>query len=277
MEAEHWWSTWAPLWNHIEDRHFSTRVTEALIDRMASDALVIGAGQGIIVRYLEDKGFRALGLDINPQMVRIAKEKYGLDIVEGDAGDLPFENESFTTVIISSGVVDYGADETAIARFIGEARRVCRPGGTVFIAFYKIPPRIEKIYRKIGVIDTGDAYDIYHMSRIFEINEIAEKFPPLCAIPIKKWTGKSMARVNFEWAMVGLTRPKEFMTERKWINRLFSDGEKIGLSKKDLIDSVPDTIPYRTRSQIEELLARINIAFSEIRDFNDCTVVICGK
>ncbi len=277
MEAEQWWSTWAPLWNHIEDRHFSTRVTEALIDRMASDVLVIGAGQGIIVRYLEDKGFRALGLDINPHMVRIAKEKYGLDIVEGDAGDLPFESESFATVIISSGVVDYGADESAIAGFIGEARRVCRPGGTVFIAFYKITPRIETIYRKIGVIDSGDAHDVYHMSRIFEINEIAEKFPPLCVIPIRKWTGKSMARVSFEWALVGLTRPREFMTERKWINRLFSDGEKIGLSRRDLIDSVPESLPYRTRPKIEELLARLNIAYTDIMDFGDCSVVLCGK
>ncbi|TFH42900.1 MAG: class I SAM-dependent methyltransferase [Chrysiogenales bacterium] len=274
MEAEQWWSTWAPLWDHIEDRHFSTRVTESLIDQITSDVLVIGAGQGIIVRHLAGRGFKAVGLDINLRMVRIAKEKYGIDIVQGDAGDLPFENDSFNTVIISSGVVDYGADEDAIARFIGEARRVCCPGGTVFIAFYKIIGRIEKIYRKIGIIDSDD---VYHMKRIFEINEIAEKFPPLCAVPNKKWTGKSMARVNFEWAMVGLTQPKEFRIERKWINRLFRDGEMIGLSKKDLVDSVPDSLPYRTRLQIEELLARIYVEYREIRDFDDCTVVLCGK
>jgi SAM-dependent methyltransferase len=271
MEAEKWWSTWAPLWNMIEDRHFSTRVAESLLDQMKSDVLIIGAGQGVIVRYLMKKGINAVGLDINPNMVKIAKEKYNLDIVEGDAGNLPFKENSYNTIIISSGVVDYGADESAITIFINEARRVCRTGGKIFIAFYRIIGRIEKIYKKIGVIDSNN---IYHLNRIFEINKIVEKFPPMAAIPIQKWTGKSMARVHFEWAMIGLTQPKEFRIERKWINNIFKSAEKMGLKKQVLIDSVPDKLPYRTKSQIEKLLGNIHIEYREIKEFDDCTVVI---
>lgn len=274
MEAEKWWSTWAPVWDHIEDRHFGTKTTEFLMDHIKSDVLIIGAGQGLIVRYLMTKGIKATGLDINPNMVKIAKEKYNLDIVEGDAGKLPFRDESYNTVIVSSGVVDYGADEAVIATFINEAKRVCHRGGTILVAFYKISARIEKIYKKIGIIDEDSNY---RMKRIFEINEIAEKFPPLCAIPIQKWTGKSMARVNFEWLMVGLTQPKEFRTERKWINALFKTAKEKGLDKKVMLDSVPDSIPYRTTAQVKELMNRIRIGYREIQEVDDSSVVVLEK
>jgi len=274
MEADKWWSTWAPVWDHIEDRHFGTTTTELLMDQIKPEVLVIGAGQGLIVRYLKNKGISATGLDINPDMVKVAKDKYDLAIVEGDAGKLPFKDDSYATVIISSGVVDYGADEAAITTFINEAKRVCRRGGKILAAFYKITGRIEKIYKKIGVIDSDS---MYRMKRIFEINEIAEKFPPLCAIPIQKWTGKSMARVNFEWLIVGLTQPKEFKTERKWINALFKNARKIGLEKKVMLESVPDSIPYRTTVQVKELMEKIHVGYREIKEYDDSSVVIIEK
>jgi SAM-dependent methyltransferase len=249
-------------------------VTESLIDQIQSDVLIIGAGQGLIVRYLKNKGIIAVGLDINPQMVRIAKEKYNIDIVEGDAGDLPFKDNSYATVIISSGVVDYGADEPAIKTFIQEAKRVCRKGGKIFIAFYRVIEPIEKIYRKIGVIDQ---HNTYHMTRIFEINEIGVRHPFRCMSRIREWTGKSRMRVNFEWAGVGLTQPKEFMTERKWINNIFKDGKKLGLSRKTLIDSVPDKLPHRTKKEIEALLGAIHVGYKEILEFDDCSVVVIEK
>lgn len=274
MEADRWWSTWAPVWDHIEDRHFGTKTTGALIGQIRPDVLIVGAGQGLIVRYLKNMGISAVGLDINPQMVKIAKEKHGLDIVEGDAADLPYKDNSFATVIISSGVVDYGADEPAIKTFMQEAVRVCRKGGHVFAAFYRVIEPIEKIYRKIGVID---ADDVYHMTRIFEINELAEKNPLLCMKPIQQWTGKGRLRVSIEWAIVGLTQPKEFMTERKWINAVFKSGEELGLSRKALLDCVPDRLPYRTKKRIEALMKTIGINYSEIREFDDCTVVVIQK
>ncbi len=75
MKAEKWWCTWAPVWDHIEDRHFGTKTTESLMVNIKSDVLVIGAGQGLIVRHLINKGIKATGLDINPKMVKAAKEK----------------------------------------------------------------------------------------------------------------------------------------------------------------------------------------------------------
>lgn len=41
-----------------------------------------------------------------------------------------------------------------------------------------------------------------------------------------------MARINFEWLIVGLTQPKEFRTERIWIKALFKTAKGMGLDKK---------------------------------------------
>ena len=115
------------------------------------------------------------------------------------------------------------------------------------------------------------------MTRIFDINEIAAVKPTKCMPLIREWTGKSRLRVGFEWAFIGLTQPKEFMGERDWINNIFTKGEELGLSRKTLLDSVPDKLPYRTKGEIESLLGAIHVEYKEIREFDDCSVVIIEK
>jgi SAM-dependent methyltransferase len=274
MDTNKWWSTWAPLWDRIEDRHFGTKATESLMHYIKSRVLVIGAGQGLIVRYLAKKNLDAVGLDLNPDMVKIAKDKYGIDIVEGDAMDLPFGEKLFGTVIISSGVVDYGADDARIHTMIREAGRVCAGGGIIILAFYKLVKDLEKIYRKMGVIDPQDTY---HMDRIFLIDEIAAKNPVRCIFPMRTWTGKNLIRLMFEWMLVGLFMPKALITERDWMRDNIKFAEGIGLKKQDLLDCVPDTLPYWTKSRIEKLLASIGVGYKEIKEFDDCTVVVIEK
>ena len=275
MDTDKWWSTWAPIWDRIEDRHFGTKATESLMNYIKSRVLVVGAGLGLIVRYLANKNLDAVGLDINPDMVKIAKDKYNIDIVEGDAMDLPFGENLFRTVILSSGVVDYGADDAQIKTLISEALRVCSAGGHVLSAFYKLPRQLEKIYRRIGVIDKKD---IYHMDRIFTIDEVSARNPLMCIPHIRKWTGKPFIRILFEWMWIGLTLPiSGLITERDWMRDNIKFAEEIGLKKQDLLDCVPDKLPYWTKSRIEKLLARIGVGYREIKEFDDCAVVIIEK
>ncbi|MBN2159536.1 MAG: class I SAM-dependent methyltransferase [Spirochaetes bacterium] len=272
MDTDRWWSTWAPLWERIEDRHFGTLTTDSLIGYIKPKVLVVGAGLGLIVRHLAGKNIGAVGLDINPEMVRMAKEKYGVDIIEGDAGELPFTDKSFNTVIISSGVVDYGADGARIISFVDEASRVCSDGGAVLAAFYKLPRKIERIYRRIGVIDKKS---IYHMDRIFTIDVVSAKNPLLCVPYIRKWTGKFFIRILFEWMWIGMTlHISGLIAERDWMRDNISYAESIGIRREDLVACVPDALPYRARSDIQKLFEGIRVEYSEIIEFEDCTVVV---
>ena len=265
-----WWSTWAPFWDLIENRHFSTEVTDFIIDDLKSPVLVIGAGQGLIVRHLKEKGFTVTGLDINEQMIDIAKKKYGLEIVKGDARSLPFEANSFDTVIISSGVVDYGADEETIKLMINEAKRVLKGGRNLYAAFYQLTPKIENIYRQIGVIDSDN---VYRMQRIFEIDRISSINPLHCLIPIKKWTKKSVFEIIIYWTKLGLNFPQELKSERNKFKHIVKLGKPLGITKNDLLESIPDRIPYRTKEEIESLINRLDFKFERIRKFDDCVVV----
>ncbi|MCG8569561.1 MAG: class I SAM-dependent methyltransferase [Spirochaetes bacterium] len=269
-DNDRWWTNWAPLWDQIENRHFSTFITDKILDQLKSPILVIGAGQGLIVRYLTKKGYNVTGLDINDTMIQTAKEKYQLDLVKGDATNLPFANNEFQSVIISSGVVDYGAEENIIKKILSEAQRVIKSDGKLFTAFYQIVPSVEKMYRKIGVIDQQGNY---RMKRIFEIDRLSKKNPLSCIPSIIRWTNKNIFIVLFQWMILGLTLPKELTEERESIFTIIESGNKLGLDPEKLLNNIPDSLPYRTPDEIKSLFQRLNINFQQIDKYPDCVLV----
>jgi ubiquinone/menaquinone biosynthesis C-methylase UbiE len=101
------------------------------------DVLDLGSGQGIdLVRYAR-AGARATGIDLTPRHVELAQQHasaigVGVNIVEGDAENLPFADASFDRVA-SNGVLHHTPDMPAALR---EIRRVLRPGGEARIIVY---------------------------------------------------------------------------------------------------------------------------------------------
>ena len=153
LEKIDWWGTWAPFWEHMENQHFSTQVTENLIEEINSPVLIIGAGMGLIVDFLKKKGYEATGIDLDETMIKMAKEKRDLDLIHADARELPFQNKQFETVIISSGVVDYIDDMQLTTSIMNESLRVLKPYGNLFVSFYQTTPIVEKINKRIGIIN----------------------------------------------------------------------------------------------------------------------------
>jgi SAM-dependent methyltransferase len=91
-----------------------------------SRALDLCCGHGIIAEQLVEAGAETTGLDFSPAMLRLARDRVGkANFVEGDAGDLPFEDDSFDAVTIGLGM-PHVPDPAAVAR---EVHRVLRRGG----------------------------------------------------------------------------------------------------------------------------------------------------
>ncbi|NOZ01883.1 MAG: hypothetical protein GXP54_08350, partial [Deltaproteobacteria bacterium] len=44
---EKWWSTWAPYWSLMEERHFGTAAAGKYLDLYENPVLVVGAGTGL--------------------------------------------------------------------------------------------------------------------------------------------------------------------------------------------------------------------------------------
>ena len=54
----------------------------------------LGCGSGVFTELLRRRGYMSVGVDISPKLVALGRSKYpGLELIEGDAESLPFENE----------------------------------------------------------------------------------------------------------------------------------------------------------------------------------------
>jgi SAM-dependent methyltransferase len=91
----------------------------------------LGCGSGVFTELLRREGYASVGLDISPRLVALGRSKYpGLELIEGDAENLPFGSESLDGVLLS-GLVHHFPDPR---RLIAEVRRVLKPGGR-FVGF----------------------------------------------------------------------------------------------------------------------------------------------
>jgi arsenite methyltransferase len=119
--------------------------------------LDIGSGAGsdsLVAAQMVGPEGSVTGLDMTPEMLakaRAAAAEMGatnLTFVEGEAENLPFEDESFD-VVISNGVIDLIPDKDAV---YSEIHRVLRPGGRIQIADVTIQnPVSEEGRRKIDL------------------------------------------------------------------------------------------------------------------------------
>jgi SAM-dependent methyltransferase len=118
---------------------FAPQANEKLIDAfvrlsgLGADARVadLGCGSGVFTELLRRRGYSAVGIDISPKLVAVGRAKYpGLELLEGDAENLPFAAGSLDGVLLS-GLVHHFPDPRRLA---AEVSRVLKPGGR-FVAF----------------------------------------------------------------------------------------------------------------------------------------------
>jgi SAM-dependent methyltransferase len=119
---------------------FFAAFSDELLDRARLDdgerILDVATGTGVVLRRARERypgRARAVGLDITPGMLAVARDKaQGLDIefVEGDAADLPFEDGAFDVVTCQQGLQFFPERDRALREF----RRVLAPGGRAVVA-----------------------------------------------------------------------------------------------------------------------------------------------
>lgn len=97
--------------------------------------LDVGSGDGSLVRYLTRHGSHATGLECGAAQLEKARS-YPLEgnevYVEGVGQDLPFEDATFDAAIFSNSLHHIPAEHMMAA--LGEAARVIKPDGTVYVA-----------------------------------------------------------------------------------------------------------------------------------------------
>jgi SAM-dependent methyltransferase len=132
----------------------------------------LGCGSGVFTELLRRQGYRSIGLDISPKLIALGRAKYpGLELIEGDAENLPFESASLDGVLLS-GLVHHFPDPRRLA---SEVRRVLKSGGR-FVAFdpNRINPfmwlyrdRASPFYSSVGVTENERPVLAWQVADIF--------------------------------------------------------------------------------------------------------------
>lgn len=133
-------------------RTFTVKFSEA---KKRDKILDICCGTGDQLFYFAKLGVEAVGIDINPEMIKIAeKRKYKLGVknvsfLVGDAAKLPFEENSFGLVLISLAL--HEIDENLRDKIISEMKRVVKENGSlIFIDFNSpLPKNPQSLFIKI--------------------------------------------------------------------------------------------------------------------------------
>jgi SAM-dependent methyltransferase len=120
----------------------------------------VGCGTGRLAPYLEAKGLLPLGVDLSPEMVRVARRDYpdfSFDVA--DLRDLPFADASLAGVVCWYSLLFLTPSDRAIA--FGELARVVKPGGYLVTAFKAGDGTLRRSGHSTGL---GVEFDSYWLS-----------------------------------------------------------------------------------------------------------------
>jgi SAM-dependent methyltransferase len=115
------------------DRHLLNRFAEAA--RGLGVVADLGCGPGHIAGYLHAQGVETVGIDLSPEMIRVARKRQrGLDFRVGDVRRLDLPDGRLAGVLAFYSIVHFDAGE--LAGVFGEIRRVLAPGGLLLVSFH---------------------------------------------------------------------------------------------------------------------------------------------
>ena len=165
----------------VMDRRLFTGGREWLAQRAHGRVLEVAIGTGRNLPFYEE-GIDLTGIDLSSETLRFARERaqrHNIDVrlIEGDGQDLPFEDETFDTVIAGLCMCNFPDPLAAV----GEMKRVLKPGGSVVsldhVRSPLLPVRlVERAFNSLSVRFMGDhlvreplEYYAHHGLKILEL------------------------------------------------------------------------------------------------------------
>jgi SAM-dependent methyltransferase len=119
--------------------------------RPGHDVLDVATGTGNVAIRAAAAGAQVAGLDLTPELFDTARRRAAaadvtVDWVEGDAEDLPFDDERFDRVLSTFGV-QFAPRHAIVAQ---ELARVCRPGGLIGLVNWTPEGQIGELFKIMG-------------------------------------------------------------------------------------------------------------------------------
>ncbi|MBR3927917.1 MAG: class I SAM-dependent methyltransferase [Clostridia bacterium] len=237
----------------FDDCFFEQFVNAFQLDREKRlKILEIGCGPGALAGAMHRWYPKAeiVAMDLDSAFIRFAKEnEAGITFVEGDARDLPFENESFDVTI--SNTVSEHIEPNA---FFGQQKRVLKKGGVCLVLSAR------KGYRQKSCFETETEFEINFWKKVSEFDDSMERFSVGKYAMSEKTLPRTMQEMGFHkistaYAVSNLTPDNEGVSREMAID-MINAGRHNDL---EAIKSVWETMPERvTREEIDEMTRLAN-------------------
>jgi len=256
------WNALAPFHAEVEDSNFDLASVRRLLQEIESPVLVVGAGHGLIVAELRKHGYECDGVDLSSEMIRQAKLRRGITLVQADAKTMPFPTATYETIIYATGVVDFTAEQDEIQAMLTEGRRVVKESGKVFVAFYKASAAEENFLTMVGLLSDGKVA-LRQSLELYLLNPAQ----------MVGWVARRAGLGPFR-ATIALLRVSALCTmqERRTTLRMQRVFRKMD-DPRSLISAAPEKLPYRNKREIENLFKGLGILIKQLSAFGSCWVV----
>jgi SAM-dependent methyltransferase len=120
----------------------------------------IGCGTGRLEPYLTARGLSPRGIDLSPEMIRVARRDYpGFTFDVADVRELPFQDASLAGVVCWYSLMFLAPSDRPAA--FGELARVVKPGGYLATAFKAGDGQLRRAGHSTGL---GVEFDIYWLA-----------------------------------------------------------------------------------------------------------------
>lgn len=185
-----------PLWS----APFGLTLLDTVRSRKGIKALDIGSGSGFPLLELAERlgtTCSVYGIEISEQYTAQIRQKLisfdisNVEIINGDAEQLPFENDYFDLVISNNGLNNVGNEELALA----ECHRVSKPGAQLVVTF-NLPHTMTEFYDAFELVlkAHGMAEETERMhEHIFEKRKPVEFY-----VDLLKKTGFGIRTINVD-------------------------------------------------------------------------------
>jgi SAM-dependent methyltransferase len=260
--ASRFWDALAPHHSRIEDNYLDLASIRRMLPELLQPALVVGAGQGLIVEELRKQGLQCEGVDWSPEMVRYARLRRGLSLIQADARATPFNDGTYGTLIYATGVIDFMADEEGIRSIINEGKRIVNPSGKIFVAFYRLSRAQEKFLTRLGLLrqnalSNRECLELYLLNPVQMLDWVANKadvgYCRAAALVLR---------------MAATSTLKEKITTFR-MQKIFRKMD----SPQSLIRAAQEQMPYRNEPEIQNLFKRLEIPIEQFRTLRSCFIV----